>query len=241
MKNLFLLLFASIFTLSISAQEAATSASSSGYVNPSSWLFGGVFSVTGTGGKYQDSSGSIDNPKQSNLAIVPQAAYVLNRMLALGLALGYVNSATKTFEDIDDQSYTLKDSRGEFVIQPQLAYYVLSMSRLYIFATLYVGFGFGNATNQYLEFNDETFEYDVLSEKSSLSSIQAGIRFSFMYFLSAQWAIMLSYGDLYYRTSTQKHPTNDDEKWTDTSYGLDLTLTSLQIGIFYYLASKKAK
>lgn len=238
MKNLFLLLIACVFSIAVSAQDSGNTASSnSDFVSPSSWFFGGVFSINGTGQKNFDTGGSENGPTTSSFSILPQTAYVLNRMLALGIALGYSGYTYKYLQDIGGgESVELKNSNGEFIIQPQLSYYIQAFSRLYVFATLYVGMGFGNSSTQNYDFGSSS----INTEKNKLSSIQAGIALSFMYFLSAKWALSLSYGNLYYRSSTETDSDNSDQKWRNTSYGLDLTLTSLQIGVLYYLASTKA-
>ncbi len=247
MKNLLTLIFALTFSLFLSAQDTGNSSGTSSnsgteYINSGAWMFGGVFSVLGNSSKNVDSGGTADGPKSSSFSLLPQTAYILNRMLAVGLTLGYVNTATKyTTQDSDGNDHELKNTQSQFIIQPQLAYYVHVMSRLYIFATLYVGMGFGNYKDQNLQYNSDTNSYDIITQKGNLSSFQAGIALSFMYFLSTQWAISLAYGNLYYRSAKLSDTDNSDYYFSTVNYGLDLTLATLQIGIIYYLMSKQAK
>ena len=62
-----------------------------------------------------------------------------------------------------------------------------------------------------------------------------------MYYVATSLAITLSFGNLYYQTTTQKDNEDSDLKWQDSSFGLDLTLTTLQIGIYYYLLTKNKR
>jgi len=233
MKKLLLIAFA-LFSVSVAdAQGESSSANSNANINSGGLLFGGTFGFNGNSSKFTSSSSTFDGPKTTNLNITPLAGYVLNRMLILGLSLGYVSTATKTMdEDIDGNEIELKDKTGQFVVRPGIAFYNQLVRNLYFVTTFYIGMGFGSATNEFYDSSN-----GISSYKDNLSSFQLALTASLVYFVAASWALTLSYGSLYYNSSTQTDSEDSNNKLSTTSYGLDLSLATIQIGLIFYLAS----
>ena len=233
MRKLFIIAFA-LFSVNIaSAQGESTNANNNSFVNPGGLLFGGTIGFNGNSSKSTNSSGTSDGPKTTNLNITPLAGYVLNRMLILGLSLGYISTVSKTIEsDFNGNDIELKDKSGQFVIRPGLAFYNQLVRNLYFVSTLYFGMGFGSITNEFYDSSN-----GVSSNKDNLTSFQIGLTASLVYFIAASWAMTISYGNLYYNSSTQKDSEDNNNKFTNNSYGLDLSLATIQLGIIFYLAS----
>jgi len=233
MKKLLLIAFA-LFSVSVAnAQGESSSANSNSFVNQGGLLFGGTFGFTGSSSKFTSSSSTFDGPKTTNLNITPIAGYVLNRMLILGLSLGYISTVTKTIDqDLNGDDIELKDKTGQFVIRPGIAFYNQLIRNLYFVSTFYFGMGFGSATNEFYDSSN-----GISSSKDNLSSFQIGVTASLVYFIAASWAMTMSYGNLYYNTTTQTDSEDSNNKSTNNSYGLDLSLATIQLGIIFYLAS----
>jgi len=100
--------------------------------------------------------------------------------------------------------------------------------------SLFFGFGFGNATDEYLGYNPDTNMDEVQSLEWKVNSFRTGIRPSFMYFLNDYWALSLGYGSLFYKSSTQTSKEDSDLKWKESGYGVDLSTRSITLGAWWF-------
>jgi len=174
---------------------------------------------------------SIDGPKTTNIDIIPTAGYVFSDKFVAGLGIGYTHMSTKTIEvnsSTGDQ-VELKNKYGQFVIRPMLGYYKRITNRLYCMPYFYLGFGFGNSTFESFDY----LEDKITESKSSLNSFEVGVQPTLKYFVADKWALSLSYGRLFYSNTTAKDKDNKDEKWKNSNYGLDLDLSSVNLGLVY--------
>jgi hypothetical protein len=199
------------------------------------WYLGGSFIATSQTEKHEDSSGSSDGPKNSTFKLVPKAGYIINDKISVGLAAGYKLSSVKTLEfDSESNEVELKDKEGTFIVGPSVSYFVPFTDDFICMMSLFFGFGFGNATDEYLGFNPDTNMDEVMSEEWKVNSFRTGIRPSFKYFLNDYWALSLGYGSLFYESSTQTSKEDSDLKWSESEYGIDLSTRSISIGAWWF-------
>jgi hypothetical protein len=207
------------------------------FIASGGFLFGGTIGFNGNSSKFTSSSSTSDGPKTSNLNITPLAGYVLNRMLILGLSLGYISTLTKTItQDFDGNDIELKDKSNQFVFQPGIAFYKQMITNLYFVTTFYLGLGFGSSTKEFYDSSN-----GISSYKDKLSSFRMGLIVSFAYFLATSWALTLSYGNFYFNSTKQTDSEDSNNYNKSINYGLDLSLATLQLGIIFYLASQNSQ
>ena len=199
------------------------------------WYIGGTLNATAQTEKHEDSSGSQDGPKNSTFKLLPKAGYILSDKVALGLGAGYKFSGTKTMEfDSESNEVELKDNTGTFIIAPSVSYFMPFTDDFICVMSMFFGFGFGNATDEYLSFNSNTGMDEVLSQEWKVNSFRTGIRPSFMYFLNDFWALSLGYGSLFYASSNQTSKEDSDLKWKESEYGIDLSTRTNAIGAWWF-------
>ena len=201
-----------------------------GPMAPGRWYLGGMLGFTVQTQKHIDGSNESKGPKTTNFDIIPSFGYVINDKWAVGLGIGYASTCTKTFEsDIDGNEVELKNRVGQFVFVPRVGYYKQLTNNLYCIPYFYIGFGFGNTSNESILFGE------VVKTEGKISSFEVGIAPSLKYFFSNYWAISLAYGKLYYQGITNTpDKENSDHTNKTASYGLDLNLTSINLGLYYF-------
>lgn len=201
-----------------------------GPMTPGRLYIGGSFGINVSTQKHEDGSDTFDGPKTTSFNIIPSAGYILNDKWTLGLGIGYESYSSKETEiDDDGNDVELKDNAGQFIIMPRVGYYTQLTRNLYCMPYFYIGFGFGTSKNEFLSGNE------VMSIEGKISSFEVGIAPSLKYFLSDFWALSLAYGSLYYQsvTSTPDNE-NSDHKNKSANYGLDLNLSSINFGLYYF-------
>ena len=238
MRNFTILV--SVFLLSIGTalaqgdptfgESTAINSFGEGPMSAGRWYLGGMLAFTVQTEKHEDAGTTTDGPKTTNFDIIPSFGWVLNDKLVLGLGIGYASTSTKTFEtDFDGNEIELKDKVGQFVFVPRVGYYKQLTSNLYCIPYFYIGFGFGNTSNETILFGE------VVKTEGKISSFEVGIAPSLKYFFSNYWAISLAYGKLYYQNVTNTpDKDNTDHKNKTANYGLDLNLTSINLGLYYF-------
>lgn len=195
------------------------------------WYLGGMLGFTVQTEKHEDTGTTTDGPKTTNFDFIPSFGYVLNDKWAVGLGIGYESQSVKTIEtDFDGNDVELKNSLGQFVIMPMVGYYTQLTNNLYCIPYFYFGFGFGTTKNEFLDFDGQ-----VATLEGKISSFEVGVAPSLKYFFSNYWAISLAYGSLFYQNTTiTPDKENTDHKNKTASYGLDLNLSSINLGLYYF-------
>lgn len=236
MKKIILTIFTSTLCLMLLAQGDPTRGEevvsvNNDFLRPGRMYLGGQLAFTGTSQKHKDTDLEIKEPKQSTIIVLPEFGYVLNDRFALALGLGYASSTTTSFEynnGIQEDPTELKDKSGMFLIKPMFKSYKKISNRLYCMPSLGVTLGFGNSSNETLV-SDEIFK-----SESSEFLWEAELRAALKFFPAEKWAISFSYGSLYYGSSTSTDKENSDHKNITTSYGLDLNLSSIRVGAYWF-------
>ena len=212
-------------------ESTAINSFGEGPMAPGRWYLGGMLGFVVNTGKHEDGSNVTDDPKNTEFDIIPTLGYVINDKWAVALGIGYTSFSTKTVNDIDGNNVDLKSKSGQFVIMPKVGYFKQLTNNLYCIPYFYVGFGFGNSYDEEYDFIDEQV---VKINENKLSSFEIGVAPSLKYFLSDYWAISLSYGKLYYQNTTKTDKENTDHKEKTSNYGLDLDLSSINFGLYYF-------
>ncbi len=207
-----------------------------GFMRVGRMYAGGTIAFTGTSEKHEDSNGEENGPKQSNFTFLPEVGYVFSDKLAADLAIGYASSTSTRyqFNSSTGDDWELKNKSGLFIINPMLKAYKKLSNRLYCMPSLGLSVGFGSGADEFVGFNEDTFEEEVQSEDFSEFAFGASLSAGLKYFPSEKWAVSLSYGSLYYNTSTSTSKDDSNLKWTNNSYGLDLDLSSVRVGAYYF-------
>lgn len=211
-------------------ESSGTNTFGEGPMSPGRWYIGGSFGINLSTEKHEDGSTTTDGPKTTSFNIIPSVGYVLSDKWTLGLGIGYESYSVKTIEtNFDGDEVELTNKAGQFVVMPRVGYYTQLTNNLYCMPYFYIGFGFGSSKNEFLSGNE------VLSVDGKISSFEVGIAPSLKYFFSNYWAISLAYGSLYYQslTSTPDNE-NSDHKNKTANYGLDLNLSSINLGLYYF-------
>ena len=162
--------------------------------------------------------------------------YVSNRF-ALGINAGFSMSES-------DYSYSNlggNESKSEgtlYSVSPFVRNSKSISDKLYCFIQLNVGYATGpiKSSNTYLGSTDFT--------ESTLTVIGGGFTGGLSYFLNDRFALQLAYGDLSYDISTieiDKSSTGQDITDTDDNLTLNLGLSSLNIGLQYFIHCSKEK
>ena len=192
--------------------------------------FGGTLSFTTTKEKHESGGNTTDGPKTTNFSLIPSAGYVFSDKFVAGLGIGYTSMVRKRTEsNPSGDRVELKDKYGQFVVRPMIGYYKGITNRLYFMPYFYLGFGFGNSSNEFFDYLDD----GITKTESSLNSFEVGLQGSLKYFVAKEWALSLTYGSLFYNNTTQKDKENKDEKWKNSGFGLDLDLTSVSLGLVH--------
>jgi hypothetical protein len=235
MKKVSLVMIAFFCAMLLNAQEETSASSSEGYIHPGLMYLGGSIGFSGVGEKHEDSQGSEDGPKFTQFNILPEFGYVLNDNLAVALGVGYRNFTYKRTETgfFNNEEFDLKDKDGIFLIEPMLKWYKQINNRLYCMPSFGVNLGFGNSSMQSLEYNQDFTALEVVTDEYKEFIWGLSIRPALKYFVAEQFALSFAYGNLYYGSNTSTSKEDDSMKWTTNSYGIDLSLNSIQIGMLY--------
>jgi len=167
MKKLMILTAAILFTISsVSAQGGVNPVNSSDdldFLTKGLRYAGGMIGFTVNKEKHESGGNSSDGPKTTNIDIIPTAGYVFSDKFVAGLGIGYSSRITKTFESDPNsgEDIEIKDKYGQFVIRPMLGYYKRLTNRLYCMPFFYLGFGFGNSTNESIIILDKAIQRPI--------------------------------------------------------------------------------
>lgn len=189
MKKIILLVAAiSMATFSVNAQKG--------------WFVGGSI-----GGEFNTTTTTIgghdDDVKSSNFSIVPSINKMFGEKWSVGLGLGYAYSK---FEN--------EETQGEFVLMPNLTYYMQLSDKFYYTPSLNIGLGFG-------KYNFEDEDVDALD----VFEFGANIRpLSFEFRPTEGIGINFAAGSLGYTSATAK--INDTKQTnSDFSFGFNQAAT----------------
>lgn len=158
-------------------------------------------------------------------SVTPSIGYYVTDDLAVGLGLGFESSSLE--DEVDD----IEQSRSVFFIAPFARYVSEVTESMKLFGQFGVTYGFGTG-------EEETPGGNTI--ESEVTLIEVGIHPGLTFFLSESWAIEPTFGFLGYRSESlldrQEVP---DEGFVDveretSEFGLDLDLSTLQLGLKYY-------
>lgn len=177
-------------------------------------------------------STSTDVPGSNAFDIMAEFHYKITNNIAVGLGLDY---ETASYYDNKTPSGTeYFDSESMFSIVPSAIYGIKITDNFKYIPRLYVAFGFGSRNND--EPDAPANPNTIKTTTTDLSSFTVGIKpLSFEYGINDRFALTMSFGDLYYRTYTEKATiANIEYKNTDKEFNLDANYGA-SFGIRIYL------
>jgi hypothetical protein len=235
MKKVSLFVFALLASIALNAQGDVAASGDGNYLAPGTIYLGGSVGFSGTGEKNKTSSTTTDGPSFTQFNIIPEVGYVLTEKLAVSLGIGYSSYSYKYYQQgfITDKEYELKDKSGNFIINPMLTMIKQVNNRFYCMPTFGINLGFGNSSDQSLGYNGDFTGEQVNTEEYKDFTWGLSFRPVIRYFLSDHFAMSLGYGSLYYSSRTEKSKENDSNKRIINTYGIDLNLSSLNLGFIY--------
>jgi hypothetical protein len=157
----------------------------------------------------------------------------VNNFLTIGLAMGWIGTTETSFEPnfSGEPDWELKDKDNMFIVRPRVGIYRHLAKRLYFVPNFGVILGFGNMTEQYVGYNNQTFEEEVITDAYKDFALGLEVNARLLYFLSERIALSAGFGSLYYSTLTQTSKADNAIKWKTNSYGVDLSPSSIKVGI----------
>jgi hypothetical protein len=235
MKKVSLFLFAFLGTIGLSAQGTEASLGDGNYLAPGTIYIGGSAGFTGTGEKMKTSSTTTDGPSITQFNILPEVGYVLTDNIAVSLGIGYNNYTYKYNQTgfLSETEYELKDKSGMFMVNPMVKMIKQVNNRFYCVPTFGVSLGFGNSSDQSLDYNVNDNMEEIVTDEYKDFSWGLSFRPTIKYFLTEHFALSFAYGNLYYNSHSFKSKENEDNKDIVNSYGIDLNLSSIQFGMLY--------
>jgi len=176
------------------------------------------------------------------LVNVSYGNYITER-IAIGIGAGFTTSDYK-----NTSSYTSPNGLTTSVNkQLSMLYYLSPFIRisksisdnLYCFGSLYAKVGTGPERNTTTSSNGSPVNYD-----DTKTNYGGGLTGGLNYFLNNKFAFQLTYGDLSY-SYTSTDPINDsageNAKSTESGFNLGLGLSSISIGLQYFISCSKDK
>ena len=235
MKKITVLIATILFSIGSSLAQGdptfgeSSGSSSNGFITKGTKYFGGMLGFNISTEKHEDASSSSDGPKTTDIDIIPGAGIAISDKFSVGLDIGYWSSSTKTIEtDFNGNDVDLTDKIGQFVVGPKFGYYKQVTDRLYCAPYAYLGFGFGNSSQEFLS-GDE-----VIKSEDKISSFEIGATFGLKYFVANKWALTFNWGNVYYNNTTQTDKEDSNHKWKNSDFGIDVDLTSVGVGVYYF-------
>ncbi|MFA5541018.1 MAG: hypothetical protein WC984_05035 [Bacteroidales bacterium] len=176
-------------------------------------------------------STSTDIPGWNAFDLMAEFHYKITDNIAVGLGLDYETFSQYDATTPDGTEYY--DSESMFSIVPSAIYGIRITDNFKYIPRLYIAFGFGSRNDKKpVPLNPNTIE----TTTTDLSSLTLGIKpISFEYGINERFAITMSFGDLYYRTYTEKYKIgNTDFKTNNKDFNLDANYGA-SFGIRIYL------
>ena len=217
MKNKILIILFAVFTSTAYSQ-----------IQKGAGYFGGALSGYTNYGENPDAF-IADNTQSSTWILDFSYGHYLTDNLAIGLGAG-MNSNHYKYESIGDNYYSVNKQKSKlYYLSPFVRISKKIIDNFYCFGTLELRVGTGTAESDYNSTNGQ----DQASERK-LNSKGAGITGGLNYFLNRHFALTLTYGDLSY-AYTKAEDKETDEKTISDSFEVNLGLSSISIGLQYFI------
>ena len=164
----------------------------------------------------------------------PQAGIFVSQSLLLGLGLEYEYQYFKDVSSRNDRGIVDFFSRKNnlMLLNVFLQNYFSLSDKFFFNPSINIMFGGGRGVNNGTNTQRE----------DDLSALRLNIAPRLTYFVSENWAVNASFGQIFYNRLTATYEGDGnfsvDEENTGKSYGLDLSLNSLEFGIQYFLNNK---
>lgn len=147
--------------------------------------------------------------------------------IAAGLGLRYEVFSS---EGISDNGNSSKSNSNLFSVHVFTRYYIPNSRDFAFYTNFSIGYGFGNERDEYSSISI------INAQKQNRSSLSMGVGPGFTYLLNRSIGLDITYGWIGYRTTSTSSNTSSGS-WTVTSnsFGIDLSLNSLRLGLSLFL------
>jgi hypothetical protein len=175
-----------------------------------SWLTGACFRLAFN--SYDDG-----DSKSSEVLVYPGTFYTLNENWGVGGGIFYQNQVDRYG---DDQ----KNTTSIFGVSPGVRYYGKISDRVLCYGQGNVNLGWGSTKN----------DYDGNESKTSNSYYGVRLNPGILWNVGKKYHLDFSYGSLGYTSATYKNK-DQDTKYTDSSFALDLNTWTLGVALYYLI------
>lgn len=207
-SKIFLFLLFSFFLVSLNAQV----------------FVGGSIGFSASGGNHDNGTTTTDKPSTFNTNFSPKIGTFLSENVAIGLAIGYTSTRTKT-----PGSTEVIDKSSTFGLSPFLRYYPMRWNKFSAFGQLNAGYSFSSSTHEV-----GGSSTDGPTTTNLYFNVVPGIAYDLSEKFSLETTInILSFG--YYHTLVKSGSTKDRTNNFGFGLGLDniVTVGSISIGAIY--------
>jgi hypothetical protein len=199
-------------------------------------LIGGQISISGNTSSALDSM-SLNTTRSTSFSLIPNVGFFICNNFAIGASLNFgISNTTYKDEDLPSSIYT-QTSASDYT------YGIGVFARKYFkIADKFMFFINGGISYSYL--TGKTTEttnspnIDILSNNipPQTDKISVNINPGLVYFISPKLGIETSFGSLYYNyTTTKNKNVSYDNHDNNSSYGINLNISTLSLGLHYYL------
>lgn len=215
----------SILTVAIAVSLVGSQLSHAQTAGPGSIYIGGGLGFSSINNATSGTAFEDFDESRTVFSVTPTVGYYLSEEIIAGIGFGFESMSFE--EEVDD----IEGTQSVFNIAPFVRYSEVVTDNLRAFAEFQFVYGSG-------EGEEDTPGGNTI--ESELTRIDAGIRPGLTYHFNDAWAIEPTFGFLGYRSET----TTDQQEIPDegfvqvesefSEFGLDLDLSTLQLGIAYH-------
>lgn len=185
---------------------------------------GGTYKASPTGG----TSTTTDLAKSSSYSFMPTIGYNLSEHITIGAMLGYVGGS-ETEKDVYVPGDELKYTEGKFKVMPFVRYVGAINDNFGWYGQLDLGFASGNGKTEL-----KTPGIATVSSEGKVGELGLNIRPGIYYQFSDHFSMNTHYGALGYNADTFIDTDGGEFITKNTSFGLDLSMSTLRFGLNYH-------
>jgi hypothetical protein len=186
---------------------------------------GGSLSMNSSSSKNESTGVNDYFSKYFSLEINPKAGVFISDKSVIGLALGFSNSSQKWNEGSDET----KQSASVISFGPYYRHYFPISEKVSFFLDGNAKYNTGKSTNS---------SNALLTNESKYKNngFNISVAPGFNYFVSNRWGLVVSFGSLFYGSSTSKlKDSPNDQSSTYKGGGLNLSFSSFSLGLNYFI------
>lgn len=172
----------------------------------------------------------VEGYKNTQFTVLPRAGFFINSNTAVGFGFGYSQNKTEITSDSEKETFT----SPRLFIEPFIRHYKTIGDKACFFIDAAVLYQSGTDK---MEYKDTDFPEDNITNEIENSGFGISISPGFTYKITKQIAFEISVGKLSYsKTESKPKGAPSSVAVKNTSYGLDLDLKHVMLGVELYLS-----